>query len=101
MDIQEEKLPNYETYEAVDTVTLYGWLNAKANQGYKLHTVGHRHDQRLGYYAVMYLDKGNYEDVTNLADVSPSDVDQYLENGWEIASTSISTKFVRMIKRAP
>ena len=97
---QEEKLPNYETYEAVDQIALYGWLNSKARQGYKLHTVGWRQDQRLAYYAIMYLDKGSYEDVTNLADVSPSDVDQYLANGWEIASTSISTKFVRMIKRA-
>jgi hypothetical protein len=37
-----------------------------------------------------------------LKDVAPEEVDRHLAEGWEIASTSISTKFVRMVlRRAP
>ena len=97
MDIQEEKLPNYKTFIRNDELQLFKELNHKSKQGYKLHSVI---PTGGGILAIMYLDKGNYEDVTNLADVAPPDVDQYLANGWEIASTSISTKFVRMIKRS-
>ena len=51
------------------------------------------------FTAVMKLDMSNYEGVTNLRDVFPEAVDDALAAGWEIASASISTKFVRMIKR--
>ena len=79
-------------------------VNEYAELGYKVISVEpwiSEYGHTAGWHYVMKLEKGSYEDVTNLADVSPNDVDQYLENGWEIASTSISTKFVRMIKRAP
>lgn len=49
--------------------------------------------------AILKLDTGNYENVTNLKDVDPLEVDKHISEGWEIASCSISTKFVRMVKR--
>lgn len=74
-------------------------LNTFAEEGYKLHSITpHEGIGRTNWRIVMYLDVG-YKNVTNLADVKPQDVDLYLINGWEIASTSISTKFVRMILR--
>lgn len=51
-------------------------------------------------YAWLYLPIEKYHDVTNLKDVPSDDVDSYLADGWEIASASISTKFIRMVKRS-
>ena len=82
-------------------------INSFAEDGYRVHSYTYATyyypDEGIlehKYTALMYLDIGNYEGVTNLADITPQDVDLYLSQGWEIASTSISTKFVRMIKRA-
>lgn len=52
-----------------------------------------------GLWAVLKIENGNYQDVTNLKDVAPEEVDRHISEGWEIASCSISTKFVRMIWR--
>lgn len=52
-----------------------------------------------GLWALMKIENGNYQDVTNLKDVEPTEVDGYIAEGWEITSTSISTKFIRMVKR--
>ena len=51
------------------------------------------------FWVSMHLDLGNYAGVTALQDVPPNQVTTYLTQGWEIASASISTKFVRMIQR--
>jgi len=69
-------------------------INALADVNYKVHTIDI--DQGV---ALMVLDVGNYEGVTNLKDVASIEVDDYLAQGWEIASASISTKFVRMVRR--
>jgi len=69
-------------------------LNALVDVSYKVHTI----DIDRGV-ALMVLDVGNYDGVTNLKDVPSDEVDDYLVQGWTIASASISTKFVRMVKR--
>ena len=78
-------------------------MNALAEVGYILasfnYVAGDNQDLNDVYHAVMKLDEGSYEGVTNLRDVSPELVDDALASGWEIASSSISTKFVRMIRR--
>jgi len=51
------------------------------------------------WYAFIELDDTGYENVTNLKDVPPEEVDAHIVEGWQIASASISTKFVRMVKR--
>lgn len=98
METNEEipKLRKYIELSTLDQVNEYTELN------YKLHSreqIINDYGHKCGWSYLMYLDTGNYDNVTNLADVSPQDVDLYLLNGWEIAATSISTKFVRMIKR--
>jgi hypothetical protein len=47
----------------------------------------------------MKWDSESYADVTGLRDVALEDVDAHIVEGWEIASWSLSTKFVRMVKR--
>lgn len=97
METQEapRKMKQYLKLSTFDQVNEYAEL------GYKLHTVINGNVDGVPYVEYfMYLDKGAYEDVKHLADVTPQDVDTYLANGWEITSTSISTKFVRMIKRS-
>ena len=82
-------------------------MNNAVSQGYKLNTFTiteiqedecGRHPQ---YVAVMSLNEldSKYLGVINLEDVPPSDVDRHLADGWIIASASISTKFVRMVKK--
>ena len=50
------------------------------------------------FYAIVKLAEDSYEGVTNLRDVAPELVDECLRNNWRIASSSISTKFVRMVR---
>jgi len=95
-----EELPYFIVVTGSTREDFQDKLNYFAEDGYKLAKAGTKDNIDVGqyYYGVMYLDLG-YRNVTNLADVKPQDVDKYLDNGWEIASTSISTRFVRMIKR--
>lgn len=94
-----------ETAEKMDKyieLTSMKDVNEYSEKGYRLHSVVpwlHESGFTAEQHFFMYLDTGNYDDVTNLADVVPTDVDTYLANGWKITSTSLSTKFVRMIKR--
>lgn len=70
-------------------------LNNLAEFGYEIYQV---RDE----FIVMQLKEpgaNDYSNVTNLKDVPPAEVDQHIADGWEITSTSISTKFVRMVKR--
>ena len=107
-----EKLPKYfviqKLRDDIDSMTFFETMLSDAvKQGYKVHTFTTQYEegehQGTGYtryIALMMLDVGNYDGVTNIADVPTSEAQRYLEAGWEIASASISTKFVRMIKRA-
>ena len=70
-------------------------VNILAEQGY---TVSHFSTENSTLSAIMKLDIG-YQDVVNLKDVDPLEVDKHISEGWEICSTSISTKFIRMIRR--
>ena len=77
-------------------------LNGLDNQGYSLVFWDYRQvessiDTKM-YHCIMKLDTG-YQDVVNLKDVATEEVDKHISEGWEITSTSLSTKFVRMIKR--
>jgi hypothetical protein len=101
MDTQEapKKMKRYLQLSHINDV------NEFTDLGYHLHSFQVNHiaypdgsSERYETF-IMVLGKPDYHDVTNLADVKPMDVDTYLARGWEIASTSISTKFVRMIKR--
>jgi len=107
-----EKLQKYfiiqKLIEDIESTAFFEtMLEDAAKLGYKVHTFTIQYEQSefpgIGYrryIALMVLDVGNYDGVTNIADVPTGDTQRYLDNGWEIASASISTKFVRMIKRA-
>lgn len=95
-----EPMPKYLIFGAEDLDKLNKFINNRTKEGYKLQAI--QPYQGIGGYVFlvyMYLDVGNYEDVTNLKDVPPEEVDTHIMQGWEIASASISTKFVRMVKR--
>ena len=99
-----EKQPKYVVLEASTREDLDTKINAFAGDGYRVHSYNYTEYYDNGtlcktYTALMYLDIGNYEGVTNIADVPTADAQRYLDEGWEVASASISTKFVRMIKR--
>jgi len=75
--------------------------NEYADQGYKLHTFqtiivdGVPQDQYI-----MMLDTG-YGDVIRVADAPEQLANDLLalDEGWEVASTSVSARFYRMVKR--
>ena len=73
--------------------------NEYADQGYRLHTYK-RYDFDGIQEFVMVLESG-YSDVTRVADATVDEANGLLAlgTGWEIASTSVSSKFYRMVKR--
>ena len=76
--------------------------NEYADQGYRLHTYSEiMVDGSYSQSFVMVLESG-YSDVTRVADASVDEANGLLAlgTGWEIASTSVSSKFYRMVKRA-
>lgn len=77
--------------------------NEYADQGYRLHTYSEIViDGSYSQSFVMVLESG-YSDVTRVADATVEEANGLLamNTGWEIASTSVSSKFYRMVKRAP
>ena len=66
-------------------------INSLVDEGYRVHTI----DLELGV-ALMSLSSAKYENITNLKDVPPHDVDSYLAKGWRV--TESYSKFVRMVK---
>ena len=75
--------------------------NEYADQGYRLHTYSEiMIDGSYSQSFVMVLESG-YSDVTRVADATVDEANGLLAlgTGWEIASTSVSSKFYRMVKR--
>lgn len=95
-----ENQPKYVVvYEEFETFEKS--LNDLAQKGYRLsqlQVTGADHPDMIDYYfAVMSLKTDSkYENIANLKDVPPSEVDDYLAQGW-IVSDSYS-KFIRMVK---
>lgn len=84
-------------------ITLHGKeeANTFADQGYTLHTYTSMIvEEKIQETYVMVLEMG-YSDVTRVADASEDEANLLLAlgTGWEVASTSVSSKFYRMIKR--
>ena len=103
----KEKLKKYLVLRRVGYAAIQGALNEFTELGYEarslypnFNTSALTTDDDLSpvWYAFIEL-KGGYENVTNLKDVPSEEVDSYIAKGWEIASTSISAKFIRMVKR--
>ena len=74
--------------------------NKYADQGYRLHSYKRYNFDETQEF-VMVLESG-YPDVTRVADATVDEANGLLamNTGWEIASTSVSSKFYRMVKRA-
>ena len=95
------KLSKYRVIDAMGIDDLEDKMSALADEGYILaelitkstYTFQDGSSGGGGYCAVMKIDEGNYEGVVNLRDVAPELVDECLEKGWSICSTSLSTKF--------
>ena len=98
-----EKQPKYLVIQGSSRTDFQDKLTMFSEDGYRVHSYTYV-ENALGegeemWTAILYLDIGNYEGVTNIADIPTAEAQRYLDAGWEIASASISTKFVRMIKR--
>lgn len=99
----EVKLPKYRVIHTENRDEFEMKLNTLADEGYILASFNPVHEptnmDETAFYAVVKIDEGNYENVIALKDVAPELVTDALSAGWEITSTSLSTKFVRMIRR--
>ena len=67
-------------------------LNEQAQLGYRVHTI----DFSFGTALMSLKSDSKYENITNLKDVAPHEVDGYLVKGWVI--TESWSKNVRMVK---
>ena len=96
----EPKLPRYKVIYGETKAKLEANMNFLADIGYKQSgNIVIMSSMNPQFWVSMNLDLGNYAGVTALQDVPSKQVTTYLTQGWEIASASISTKFVRMIWR--
>ena len=67
-------------------------LNEQAQLGYRVHTI----DFSFGTALMALKSDSKYENITNLIDVAPHEVDKYLAKGWIVTETW--SKNVRMVK---
>ena len=80
-------------------------VNELYNEGYKCHThtVHTYHDDLSGrvmskdQYLMSLSSEKAYDNITNLADITPGQVDEYLADGWVVADSW--SKVVRMVKK--
>ena len=102
----DEKLPKYRVLTAWDThiKKLRDQINALVEVGYKIHTYAPLYTQsevpgsgETLHHVLMSLSSSTkYEDISNLKDVPPNEVDALLADGWIVADSY--SKFLRMVK---
>ena len=88
-----------------DRTTFNEMLNQALETGHMVHTFTTQYEQSevqgIGYtryVALMSLkSEGKYENIINLKNVPPHQVDEYLADGWVV--TDSFSKFLRMVKR--
>jgi hypothetical protein len=97
----EGKLLKYRVVAAATEYELQLKLNALAEQGYILHDFTSQVEQefKTAFYAVMKLGENDYSDVIQIKDVAPELATEAIANGLEPVSMSLSTKFIRMVRR--
>ena len=103
----KEKSPKGLILRRVGYLSLQEAINEHYEKGYKVRSVYpnfESYEAEKGssiWYAFIELDTGGYEDVTMVADAPEETANVLLakKEGWEIASTSVSSKFYRMVKR--
>lgn len=87
-----------------DRQTFNEMLNQAFESGHRVHTFSAQYEESeykgvgyTRYTALMSLSSpSKYEDISNLQDVVPNDVDEYLANGWIVADSW--SKFIRMVR---
>lgn len=79
-------------------------VNLAEEDGYRVHTFTAHYEQgeqpgigSTRYIALMSLKSDSkYENISNMKDVSPREVDGYLADGWKVADSW--SKIVRMVR---
>ena len=98
--------PKYRLIKVYDDEDEFiGKVNALVDEGYKVHTHVSEYEQgeHLGIgnrrmEALMSLSSSNkYDNISNLKDVDPRDVEEYLLDGWVVADSW--AKNIRMVKK--
>ena len=99
------ELPKYRILTAWETHidSLHEKINVLVEQGYKIHTFNTEYvcDPNTGvgedrFNVLMSLSSSNkYDNITNLKDVVPGDVEEHLAEGWVV--TDSWAKIVRMV----
>lgn len=95
------ELPKYRVVAAYTEHELQLKLNALAEQGYTLHQFTSQVEQefKTAFYAVMKTSDNDYSNVVQIKDIIPELADEAINSGWEPVSMSLSTKFIRFVKR--
>ena len=97
----EGKLLKYRVIAAYTEHELQVKMNLLADEGYTLHqfTAHIEQEFKTAFYAVMKLGENDYSNVTQIKDIVPELADDAINSGWEPVSMSLSTKFIRFVKR--
>lgn len=91
----EETLKKYRVVRSEYEADFETKINMLADVGYRVHTFTNDPSEWL---ALMSLHSNKFDGITRLVDITPTDVDHYLEQGWEILDTY--SKTIRMVKRS-
>jgi len=101
-----EQLKKYLVLRRVGFLAIQDAVNEFNALGYKVRSYypnfeSTSEDGEPVWYAAVELDL-DYSDVTRVADAPEEEANRLLalKEGWEIASTSVSSKFYRMVKRS-
>ncbi len=101
-----EQLPRGLILRRVGYLALQEAINEYYNKGYKMRSIHpnfESYEAEKGssiWYAFVELDE-DYGDVIEVADAPEAEANRLLalKRGWKVASTSVSARFYRMIKR--
>ena len=95
-----KKLSKYRVVTAKDAEMFEHRMNALADEGYTFKCMNvSDHEDTPFLIGVMVIGESDYSNVVSLRDVAPELVDDAIAGGFEIVSSSLSTKFVRMVRR--
>lgn len=97
------ELPKYQIIESSSLFEVNTEIGEAVEQGYKLHTftaleLEEERGRGPQYIAVMSLSSStNYDSIERLVDVSPAEVNDYLDKGYIVADSW--AKNIRMVKK--
>lgn len=96
-----EQLKKYRIVSEVNPKDVEARMDALVLSGYKVHSFNTPQNEEGAYFYEVLMSlstDSKYDNISNLRDVEPNQVDDLLKGGWVVAESW--AKNVRMVKKA-